>query len=94
MEIVSIPAIASIVYAIVEVYKAVFKSEKAKRAIPIVAGVLGVILGVVAFYACPSIVPADNVFTAIIIGLASGLGSVGINQVGKQLTKKDGEKND
>lgn len=94
MEIVSIPAIATIVYAIVEVYKAVFKSEKAKRAIPIVAGVLGVILGVVAFFACPSIVPTDSAFIAAVMGLFSGLSSVGVNQIGKQLLKKDGEKND
>lgn len=94
MEIVSIPSIATIVYAIVEIYKEIFKSEKAKRAIPIVAGVLGAIWGVVAFFACPSIVPTDNAFIAAVMGLFSGLSSVGVNQIGKQLFKKDGEKND
>ncbi len=90
MEIVSIPAIVTIVYAYIEVYKAVFNSEKAKRVIPIVAGVIGTALGVVAFYACPAIVPTDNVFLASVMGLFSGLGAVGVNQIYKQATK-DGD---
>ena len=90
MEIVSIPVIATAIYGIIEVYKMVFKSETAKRIIPIIAGVLGVILGIAAFYLCPMILPTDNVFMAAVIGLASGLSSVGINQIGKQITKKDG----
>lgn len=91
MEIVSIPVIATAIYGIIEAYKMVFNTEKAKRIIPIIAGVLGVALGIAAFYFCPAILPTDNVFIAAIIGLASGLGSVGINQIGKQLTKKDGD---
>lgn len=87
MEIVSIPVVATVVYAIIEVYKAVFKSEKAKRVIPIVAGVLGSILGIVAFFACPAIVPTDNVFLAAVMGLFSGLGAVGVNQIYKQASK-------
>ena len=87
MEIVSIPVVATVVYAIIEVYKAVFKSEKAKRVIPIVAGVLGAILGIVAFFACPAIVPTDNAFLAAVMGLFSGLGAVGVNQIYKQASK-------
>lgn len=87
MEIVSIPVVATVVYAIIEVYKAVFKSEKAKRGIPIVAGVLGAILGIVAFFACPAIVPTDNAFLAAVMGLFSGLGAVGVNQIYKQASK-------
>lgn len=87
MEIVSIPVVATVVYAIIEVYKAVFKSEKAKRVIPIVAGVFGAILGIVAFFACHAIVPTDNVFLAAVMGLFSGLGAVGVNQIYKQASK-------
>ena len=43
--------------------------------------------GVVAFYAVPQIIPAENVFVAIIIGGASGLTATGTNQAIKQLTK-------
>ena len=91
MEIVSIPVIATAIYGIIEAYKMVFNSEKAKRIIPIIADDLGVALSIAAFYLCPVILPTDNVFIAAIIGLASELGSVGINQIGKQITKKDGE---
>lgn len=91
MEIVCIPVIATAIYGIIEAYKMVFNTEKAKRIIPILAGVLGVALGIAAFYLCPMILPTDNVFMAAVIGLVSGLSSVGINQIGKQLTKKDGE---
>lgn len=88
MEVVSIPAVVTVVYALIEVYKMAFKSEKAKRYIPIVAGVLGAVLSLVAFYVCPAIVPTDNVFFACVFGLFSGLSAVGINQVYKQATKK------
>ena len=43
----------------------------------------------VAFYAVPSIVPAENVFVAILIGIASGLTATGTNQIIKQLGKKE-----
>lgn len=87
MEVVSIPAIVTVVYALIEVYKTVFKSEKAKKLIPVVAGVLGVALAIVAFYVCPAIVPTDNVFIAAIFGLFSGFGAVGVNQIYKQAKK-------
>ena len=48
-------------------------------------------LGLVAFYAVPSIIPATNVCVAILIGGASGLTATGTNQIIKQLGKKDGD---
>ena len=59
------------------------------RFIPLVAAALGAALGVVAYFAVPSIVPAENVFVAILIGIASGLTATGTNQIIKQLGKKD-----
>lgn len=87
MEVVSIPVIVAIVYAVVEVYKVIFKSEKAKNIIPVVSGVLGTILGVVFFFAVPSIVPADNALLSAFFGLCSGLTATGSNQIVKQLVK-------
>ena len=87
MEVVSIPAIVALVYGLMEIYKVIFKGEKAKNIIPIVAGVLGLALGVVAFYVVPVIVPADNVFLSAFIGLCSGLTATGSNQIVKQLVK-------
>ena len=90
LELVSVPAIAAIVYWVIAIIKyAVKENETFKRFIPLIAAGLGVILGVVAYYLVPGIVPADNVVVAIIIGGASGLTATGVNQIIKQLSGKD-----
>lgn len=87
-ELISIPAIAAIVYWVVNLLKYTFNnSEKFKRFIPITAAILGAVLGVVCFYTLPEIVPADNVLIAIVIGGASGLTATGSHQIIKQLNK-------
>ena len=88
LDLISIPAIATIVYWIINLLKYTFNhSEKFKRVIPITAALFGAIIGVICYYAVPNIIPTDNVFVAIIIGSASGLSATGANQVFKQLTK-------
>lgn len=90
LELVSVPAIAAIVYWVIAIIKyAVKENETFKRFIPLIAAGLGVILGVVAYYFVPGIIPADNVVVAIIIGGASGLTATGVNQIIKQLSGKD-----
>ena len=90
--LISVPAIATIVYWVINIIKyAVQENEKFKRFIPLISAALGAVLGVVAFYALPSIIPADNVCVAILVGGASGLTATGTNQIIKQLTKKDDE---
>lgn len=92
LELISVPAIATVVYWIINIIKyAVQENEKFKRFIPLISAALGAVLGVVAFYALPSIIPANNVCVAILIGGASGLTATGTNQIVKQLTKKDDE---
>ncbi len=61
------------------------------RKIPVLMGVIGAILGVVAFYIAPSIIPAEDIITAIAIGIVSGFGATGINQIYKQSQKGEGE---
>ena len=75
---------------------AVKENETFKRLIPLISAALGAILGLVAYYAVPSIIPAANVCVAILIGGASGLTATGTNQIIKQLGKKgdDGESKD
>lgn len=83
---------AAIVYWVIAIVKyAVKENETFKRFIPLIAAGLGVILGVVAYYLVPGIVPADNVVVAIIVGGASGLTATGVNQMIKQLGKGDGD---
>lgn len=88
LNLISVPAIASAVYLIIEVLKKAFNnSEKFLRLIPLVSLFIGAIAGVVCFFFIPSIIPATNVVVAIIIGAASGLTATGTNQIVKQLTK-------
>ena len=88
-EFATIPAIAAIVYTILDIVKtAVGGTEKITRFIPLIACVLGAILGTVSFYCVPGVMETSNILVAIVIGASSGLSATGTNQVVKQLTKK------
>jgi len=66
----------------------VAKSTKLdNKFIPAIVGVVGGALGVVGMYVIPEF-PANDILTAIAVGIASGLASTGADQVVKQLTKK------
>lgn len=89
-DFITVPIIVSIVYGgITLLKKAVNNSEKVLRFLPIIAAVTGAILGIVAYFSMPEIIPASNAFVAVLIGGASGLAATGTNQVFKQLIKKD-----
>lgn len=92
LNLISVPAIAAIVYWVINIIKqAVGEKESFKRFIPLIAAGLGVVCGIICYFAVPSIIPAENVFVAIVIGGASGLTATGTNQLLKQLGKKEGE---
>lgn len=90
MEIVSIPAIVTIVCSLMEILKKAINKEAFNSFIPILSVVAGAILGGLAFYIVPGIIPADNVVLAVVIGAASGWAATGANQTIKQLTKNGG----
>ena len=93
LNVVSVPAIATIVYWTVNLIKyAVDGRENFKRLIPIISATLGGVIGIVAYYAIPGVVPADNVLIALIVGGASGLSATGTNQIFKQLSTKSDDK--
>ena len=53
-EIATIPALAAIVYTIIDIVKtAMGGDEKFKRFIPLIACILGAVCGVIAFYFVP-----------------------------------------
>ena len=90
LELISVPAIAAVVYWLVNLIKYVVgDNETFKRWIPILATTLGVVSGVVCYFAFPTIVPAENILVATVIGGASGLTATGANQIIKQLGKGD-----
>ena len=86
--IIAVPAIAIICYLVGIGVKA---SPLDDKFIPIIVGVIGGIIGVVAFLTGMPNFPANDVITAIAVGIVSGLASTGVNQIYKQLK---GDKND
>ena len=89
----SVPLIVSIVYGCIDLYKQITNGkEQYMKLIPIIAALLGALIGVIAFYAYPSVLMAENIGQALIMGGASGLSATGANQIIKQLQK--GESND
>lgn len=52
--------------------------------IPVIVGVCGGILGAVGMMVMPEF-PASDYLTAVAVGIVSGLGATGVNQVVKQL---------
>lgn len=54
--------------------------------IPVIVGVSGGILGAVGMFVIPEF-PANDVMTAIAVGIVSGLASTGVNQIYKQVKK-------
>lgn len=89
LEIICVPAIVAVVFMLMEIYKKVIAKgrEKYLTLIPVIAGVLGMVFGVVFFYAFPSIIGTSNLAYAIVLGLFSGLSATGCNQIFKQLKK-------
>ena len=87
-EVATIPALAAIVYTIIDITKtALGGDEKFRRFIPLISCVLGAVCGVVAFYCVPGVMETQNLLVAIVLGAASGLSATGTNQAVKQLTK-------
>lgn len=89
----TIPAVGSAVYGIIEFLKKfVFCSdEKFKKYIPILSCLFGATISLIVFLTNPNVVPCGDWFSALIVGAASGLSAVGVNQIKKQTEKKEGE---
>ena len=56
------------------------------KAIPVILGIVGGIIAVPAMYVMKSF-PAEDIKTAISVGIMSGLASTGVNQIYKQSKK-------
>lgn len=84
----SVPVIVSIVYGCINLYKQLVDGqEKYMRFIPILAAVIGAVIGIFAYYAFPTVLTAENIWQAVITGGASGLTATGTHQIFKQLIK-------
>ena len=90
MELIGIPAIVVLSYMITETFKLFIN----KKYLPIVAGISGGCLGVLSFLLQIDIMPANDIITALAIGIISGLAATGSNQIIKQIKKKEGKENE
>ena len=70
MEIIAVPAIVSLVFSIMEIYKKITakhaRHEDFLRLIPVVSAILGIVAGVVCYFAFPQIIAATDVMTAVL----------------------------
>lgn len=80
--IANVVAITVIVYIIGLGIKATTLDNKW---IPVICGVAGVVLGIVALYLGVPDFPATDPLTAAAVGGASGLAATGMDQIAKQL---------
>lgn len=81
MGIVGVAAITVICYLVGEISKASLLDNKW---IPVICGICGAALGWAAMYVMPDF-PAEDIITAVAIGIVSGLAATGTNQIFKQL---------
>lgn len=88
-EIICVPLIVAAVYALIEVYKKTIAktNQTLNRIIPIIGAAIGTILGMICYFACPELIVAHNLLSAMIVGASSGLSATGCNQILKQLKK-------
>lgn len=91
--VATIPVVVGVVYAVIELIKYICgtKVDAFKKYIPVFACVFGAILTLVVYLIAPEIIPVSTWYSALIIGGASGLSSVGVNQIKKQIEKQGGE---
>ena len=81
MGITGVAAITVIAYLLGEVAKA---SRLDNKWIPIICGVAGGLLGLLGMAVMP-VFPAEDVITALAVGIVSGLAATGADQIMKQM---------
>ena len=86
LDVVSVAAITVICFLAAQCIKATSLDNKW---LPVICGVVGGILGVVGENVMPDF-PADNILTAIAVGIVSGLAATGVHQIYKQLSGTKG----
>lgn len=81
----TVAAITVICFVVAEAVKQTTFKDKW---IPVLCGVFGGILGIAGFYLMPTF-PAEDIITAIAVGIESGLAATGAHQIYKQQTKAE-----
>ena len=84
---VTVPSIAVICYFVGMIVKV---SPIKSKYIPIICGICGGLLGVVALFLIPDVIGSDPLM-AVAVGIGSGLAATGAHQIGVQLRETDKE---
>jgi multidrug transporter EmrE-like cation transporter len=94
--IATIPVVCGVVYAVIELIKYFLgtKVDKFKKYIPVVSCFIGAMISLIVFFIAPELVPVATWYSALLMGGASGLSAVGVNQIKKQIQKQGGETSD
>lgn len=82
--IAAIPAITVICFLIAEGVKATPLDNKW---LPVICGTLGGLLGILALFVSPDMIPAHDALTAVAVGIVSGFAATGVHQAFKQLSE-------
>ena len=93
MDYTSVPIIVVCCYIVGEIYKVLFKNKQdLYKLIPIILACFGGLLGILIFLTNPEILlNVSNAWTALGIGMVSGVSSTGTNQIIKQIFIKNKE---
>lgn len=86
--IATVPIVVLAVYGIIEFLKyfIIQKNERVHKCIPLFAACFGGIISVSVYFIAPEFVPVSHWFNALLMGVASGLSAVGVNQIKKQMS--------
>lgn len=85
----AVPAIVIIAYFVGFFFKTVVTTNAVNKYIPVICPSVGMVLGIIAYFFTPNIMPAEDPISAAAIGIVSGLAATGVNQMIRQFTKTD-----
>lgn len=94
MEILGIAGVAAITVICLLVAQIIKSTSLDNKWLPSICGIIGGALGVVCLFAAPEIMPAEDVISAIAVGVVSGLAATGAHQVYKQLAYSDDDEDE
>lgn len=83
--IAGVAAITVICYLVGQIVKA---TKLDNKWIPIIVGLSGLLLGIAGMHIMADF-PANDILSAMAVGVVSGLGATGINQAVKQMSAKE-----
>lgn len=87
MEVLGIASVATITVICMLIGEAVKLTKLDNKFIPVICASFGAILGIVGMYTMADF-PANDILTALAVGIVSGFAATGVHQMAKQLKEK------